>query len=274
MSLTVTFNASTHVPVEVEGITPDVVREMSLDDIRAMDVFHGNEKIPFGDFFDVSGDPSDEIIDWHGDLTGVHWIGTKMQSGRINVHGNCGRHLGSEMAGGEIHVSGDAGDWVGGEMHGGLIDIQGRAGHLVGAAYRGSMRGMTGGTILVAGDVGNELGHTMRRGLIAVGGNAGDLIGFNMLAGTILVFGDSGIRHGAGMRRGTIGLFGTCDHEALPTFGAGCEFQPPALNLVFRELDRLAFKMDTKFRSCNYQIFHGDLIEGGRGEIFIPKIAT
>ncbi|MFC1759182.1 formylmethanofuran dehydrogenase subunit C [Planctomycetota bacterium] len=274
MSLTATLNASTHVPVEVEGINPDIVRDKTLDEIRSMEVFHGNEKIQFGDFFDIAGDPSDEVMDWHGDLSGVHWIGTKMKSGQINVHGCCGRHLGSEMSGGEIHVVGDAGDWVGGEMHGGLIDIRGSAGHLVGAAYRGSARGMTAGTILITGNVGNELGHTMRRGLIAVGGNAGDLVGFNMLAGTILVFGESGIRHGAGMRRGTIGLFGDCDHAALPTFGIGCEFRPPAMELIFRELEQQGFSVDAKFRGCNYQIFHGDLIEGGRGEIFVPKIAT
>ena len=274
MSLNVTFNASTHVPVEVEGITPDVMRDMSIDEIRGMEVFHGNEKIAFGDFFDIAGDPSDEVHEWHGDLTGVHWIGTKMKSGKILVHGNCGRHLGSEMVGGEIQVKGDAGDWVGGEMRGGVIHVAGNAGHLVGAAYRGSVRGMTGGTILIGGSVGNELGHTMRRGLIAVGGNAGDLIGFNMLAGTILVFGDSGIRHGAGMRRGTIGLFGGSHGETLPSFNAGCEFQPPALNLVFRELNQLGFDTDPKYAACEYQIFHGDMIEGGRGEIFMPKIAT
>ncbi|MCA9214881.1 MAG: formylmethanofuran dehydrogenase subunit C [Planctomycetales bacterium] len=273
MSLTIRFTADTHVPVEVEGIVPDVVRDMSIDDIRSIQAFHGNEKIKFGDFFDVDGDPTDGVMDWHGDLKGVHWIGAKMKTGRIHVHGCCGRHLGSEMSGGEIHVDGDAGDWVGAELHGGLIHVKGNAGHLVGAAYRGSARGMTSGTILVGGNVGNELGHTMRRGLIAVAGNAGDLVGFNMLAGTILVFGDSGIRHGAGMRRGTIGLFGACDRDPLPSFSPGCDFKPPALNLIFRHLDELGFQTDPVFRSCSYRIFHGDLIEGGRGEIFIPKIA-
>jgi formylmethanofuran dehydrogenase subunit C len=274
MSLRIEFTATTKVPVEVEGIVPDVVRDLTLEQIRSLEIFHGNESIACGDFFDISGDPSDGSMDWHGNLSGVHWIGAKMKSGTIHVHGMAGRHVGSEMTGGEIQVDGDAGDWVGAELKGGLIHVKGRAGHLIGAAYRGSARGMTGGTILIGGDVGNEIGHSMRRGLIAIGGNAGDLIGFNILAGTILVFGDSGIRHGAGMRRGTIGLFGKCDRGTLPSFNAGCDFQPPVLNLIFRDLDRLGFATDNKFRSCNYQIFHGDMIDGGRGEIFVPKIAS
>lgn len=274
MSLNVELTRTTKVPLEVEGIVPDLIRDLTLAQVQSRDIFHGNEKVPFSDFFHVSGDPSDGIMDWQGDLSGVHWIGAKMKSGTIRVHGVAGRHVGSEMAGGEILIDGDAGDWVGAELKGGLIRVKGRAGHLIGAAYRGSARGMTGGTILIDGDVGNEIGHTMRRGLIAIGGNAGDLIGFNMLAGTILVFGESGIRHGAGMHRGTIGLFGPSDRDALPSFRAGCKLKPPSLNLLFKELDRLGFKTDDRFRSCNYQIFHGDMIEGGRGEIFVPNIES
>ena len=66
MSLVVNFKASTNVPVEVEGIVPDVTCEMSLDEIRAIEVFHGNEKVSFGEFFDIEGDPSDRQIDCHG----------------------------------------------------------------------------------------------------------------------------------------------------------------------------------------------------------------
>ena len=270
MSISVTYKAKTNVPVEVEGIVPDVVRDKSIDEVRQLQIFHGNREVSLGEFFDVDGDPTDEVMHWYGDLSGVHWLGAKMGSGRIEVHGEGGRHIGSEMSGGEIHVRGNAGDWVGGEMQGGLIRVDGKAGHLVGAAYRGSQRGMTGGTILVKGDVGNELGHTMRRGLIAVGGNAGDLIGFNMLAGTVLVFGSCGIRHGAGMRRGTIGLFGECDAGVLPSFRSGCEYDPPALDLIFRELARLDFPVNETVRTSQFKIYHGDLIEGGRGEIFVP----
>ena len=118
------------VPVEVEGITPNVVREKSLADIEQMDIFHGNQKLPLAEMFDVTGDSSDGQLNWEGELSGVHWIGAKMSDGVIRVSGNAGRHVGSEMSGGEIHVAGDASDWVGGEMFGDLIHVRGRAGHL------------------------------------------------------------------------------------------------------------------------------------------------
>ena len=269
MSLQLHFKISTTVPVEVEGITPNVVREKSLADIERMDIFHGNQKLPLAEMFDVTGDPSDGQLNWEGELSGVHWIGAKMSDGVVRVSGNAGRHVGSEMSGGEIHVAGDAGDWVGGEMFGGLIHVRGRAGHLVGAAYRGSRVGMTGGTILIEGDAGNEIGHTMRRGMLAVGGNIGDLAGFNMLAGTVLVFGEAGIRHGAGMRRGTIGFLGESAPPLLPTFRFACRYQPDILQLTLRSLQQDNFPVSEELLLADFDLYHGDMIEGGRGEMLL-----
>jgi formylmethanofuran dehydrogenase subunit C len=269
MTLRLQYKAQSTVPVEVEGIVPNVVREKSLAEIQRLEVFQGNYKTALAEFFDVSGDPADGRMQWEGDLSGVHWIGAKMTIGSIHVAGNAGRHVGSDMTGGEIHVDGDAGDWVGGEMHGGLIHVRGRAGHLVGAAYRGSARGMTGGTILIGGDAGNELGHTMRRGLLAVGGNAGDLAGFNMLAGSIFIFGDSGIRHGAGMRRGTIGFFGPNPPPLLPTFRRACRYRPEILQLLFQKLRQQEFNVPDELLDASFDLYNGDMIDGGRGEVLI-----
>ena len=269
MTLQLRLKTSSPVPLEVEGVVPDACRDQPLSDIERLPIFHGNREVPLAEFFDVSGDPSDSRIAWQGDLSGVHWIGAKMGSGEMMIEGDGGRHIGSEMSGGEIHVDGNAGDWVGGELRGGLIHVHGSAGHLIGAAYRGSQRGMTGGTILIKGDVGNEIGHTMRRGLLVVGGNCGDLAGFNMLAGTILVFGDSGIRHGAGMRRGTIGLFGQQRPELLPTFQGGSRCRLVALSLIWKELQRLDFEVPERLRLGEFQLFHGDMLAGGRGEILL-----
>ena len=268
MPLTLQLQSDTSVPLEVEGIVPSRVASLSIAEIEQLEMFHGNCSIPLGEFFSVSGDPTDLEIRFQGDCSGVHWIGTKMDAGRIVIEGNGGRHIGSEMTQGEIIVQGNAGDWVGGELQGGPIRVHGNAGHLVGAAYRGSRRGMAGGTILIDGDVGNELGHTMRRGLIAVGGNTGDLIGFNMRAGTILVFGEAGIRHGAGMRRGTIGLLGEKVSELLLSFRHGCKYQPLAIAMILQQLEKLGFPIPDRIRQANLRIHHGDLIEGGRGEIF------
>ncbi len=269
MPLHLRYRTATTVPVEVEGITPEVVRDKSRAEIERMEVFHGNRKEPLAEFFQVSGDPADGRMVWEGDLSGVHWIGAKMRQGVIHVEGHAGRRLGSEMAGGEIHVSGDAGDWVGGEMKRGLIHVHGRAGHWVGAAYRGSRLGMQGGVILIGSDGGNEIGHSMRRGLIAVGGNAGDLIGFNMAAGAVLIFGESGIQHGAGMRRGTLGFFGPNPPPMLPSFRYACRYRPAVLPLMFHQLQQYGFQTPDDLFSASFDLYNGDLIEGGRGEVLI-----
>lgn len=270
MALKLVYHGQTTIPVEIEGFLPRTVRDKRLAEIEKFEIFHGNEKRPLADFFAVSGDPGDLQFDFEGDLSGVHWIGTRMGEGVIHVAGHAGRHVGSEMTGGEIHVAGDASDWVGGEMHGGLIHVCGRAGHLIGAAYRGSKRGMTGGTILVRGETGNEIGHSMRRGLLATGG-CGDFVGLNMIAGTIFVFGPAGIRPAAGMRRGTVGLFGADPPKLLPTFRAGGCDKPLVLRLLFRELGRLGYPLDEALCDAAFRTYHGDFVALGRGELLIPE---
>ena len=269
MPIRFTLKTKSQVPLEVEGITPDALREKSLAEIERIEIFQGNVRLPLAEFFAVSGDAGDERHEWEGDLAGVHWLGTKMTSGRIEVLGSIGRHLGSEMRGGEIHVAGDASDWIGAEMHGGLIHVRGRAGHLVGSAYRGSPKGMTKGTILIGGDAGNEIGLSMRRGLIAIGGNAGDLIGLNMLAGSVFLFGTSGIRHGAGMKRGTLAFLGSEMPPLLPTFRRACRYRPDFLPLVFRKLREYDFPVPDELFNSQYDLYCGDLLEGGRGEILM-----
>lgn len=269
MVLKLQYTCQTNVPVEVEGITPDAVQDRSLAEIQKLEVFHGNERLALAELFDVSGDPRDGRMRWEGDLAGVHWIGAKMTGGHVHIAGHGGRHIGSQMAGGAIRVDGDAGDWVGGQMRGGRIRVRGRAGHLVGAAYRGSRVGMTGGTILVSGDAGNEIGHSMRRGLIAIGGGAGDLAGFNMRAGTLLIFGASGIRYGAGMRRGTIALLGPSAAPLLPSFRRACRCRPDVLRLIFGYLGRYDFPVPEPLWSAECELYNGDMIEGGRGEVLV-----
>ncbi|NIL98933.1 MAG: formylmethanofuran dehydrogenase subunit C [Planctomycetales bacterium] len=268
MALKLSYTGQTSIPVEIEGLTPDKVRGQSLAEIERFEIFHGNRKAALADFFDVSGEPGDGCFQLEGDLAGVHWIGAGMVEGQIRIEGHAGRHLGSEMRGGTIHCHGDAGGWAGAEMRGGLIHIHGSAGHLVGAAYRGSARGMTAGVILVDGDVGNELGHTMRRGLIAVGGACGDMVGFNMIAGNLYVLGSAGIRPGAGMRRGTIGLFGD-EPPLLLTFRRGTTYQPLYLRLALLQLRQHGFAVDDQLLDASYVNYHGDFLEGGRGEIVV-----
>lgn len=268
MTLILELEQSTTIPLELEGITPDAVRELDNVEIEKLEIFEGNQKSQLGDFFRVTGNAGDGEMRLIGDLAGVHWIGAKMKDGHITIEGDVGRHVGSEMAGGRIDVHGEASDWVGAEMKDGLIHVRGRAGHLVGAAYRGSAVGMRGGTILVDGDAGNEIGHTMRRGLIAIGGSIGDLAGFNMLAGTILVGNAMGIRHGAGMHRGTLVFLSDQPPELLPTFTFGGRQQPIVLTLLSRELRQLGFEYAGGLQN-EFDLYHGDQLEGGRGEILV-----
>ena len=268
--LKLTYKNNAVVPLELPNMKPCQLRELSTEAISQTQVFHGNEESTLDEFFEISGDCSDELIEFHGDLSGVHWIGSEMKSGKILIHSNVGRHVGSEMKGGEIEVRGNCGDWVGAEMVGGKIHVHGNAGHLIGSAYRGSAKGMSGGVILIEGNGGNEIGHTMRRGLIAIGGDVGDLIGFNMLAGSIVTFGKSGIRHGAGMKRGTIALFGEFDSASvLPTFRYACQMQPTALTLLLKELSEQGFEKSQELKSFEVDLFNGDMLEGGRGEILL-----
>ncbi len=269
MPLQLTYHAQTSVPVEIEGLTPDWAFDKSLAVIERFEIFHGNRKTPLAEMFQVAGDPGDREFVLDGNLSGVHWIGAHMRTGRINVHGPAGRHVGSEMHGGEIHVDGDAGGWVGAEMHGGLIHVRGNAGHLVGAAYRGSAKGMTGGTILVDGDGGNEIGLSMRRGMIAIGGQAGDMIGFNMIAGTVLVLGDSGIRPGAGMRRGTICILGPSPPPLLPSFRYACTTRLNILPMMLRDLRGMGLTVDETLSQTDLDLYNGDLVALGRGEILL-----
>ncbi len=267
MTLMLTYIGETSVPVEIEGLTPDWAFDKPLGEIERFEIFHGNRKIPLAEMFQIAGDPSDHQFEFHGNLSGVHWIGAHMKSGRIEIHGPAGRHIGSELRGGEIHVHGDAGGWVGAEMHAGFIHVHGNAGHLAGAAYRGSRKGMTGGTLLIDGNAGNEIGLSMRRGLIAIGGAAGDMVGFNLIAGTILVFGECGIRPGAGMRRGTIGLFGPNPPELLPSFRFGSTFQPTFLRVLLREIRRQGLRFDESLVDAAMDLYHGDFVALGKGEI-------
>lgn len=269
MPLTLEYTPCDCVPVEVEGLTPDVSREKSLAELERFEIFQGNRRLPLAELFRVSGDPSDGAIHFVGDLAGVHRIGAGMTSGAIHVAGDAGRHTGADISGGTITVEGDAGDWLGAEMLGGKIVVRGNAGHLVGAAYRGARRGMQGGEIAITGDAGVEVGRAMRRGSIFVGGSVGDALGYEMQAGTIVVGGSIGIRPGAGMRRGTIVLLAASTPKLLPTFRYACRLKPPFLGMALARVRGQAIPFDAGVLEADFDLHHGDLLSLGRGEILV-----
>jgi formylmethanofuran dehydrogenase subunit C len=270
MTLVLTQQAETTIPIEVQGITPDRLQGNSPEQIARLPIWHGRRKLELGELFQIDGSMDDSMtIIWEGNLRPVHWIGSGLACGKIQIQSDAGRHIGSQMSGGEIFVNGDVSDFLGVEMTGGKIRIAGNAGDWVGGNYPGSKTGMNRGSILVDGDAGKGAGQAMRRGTIAIGGKVGELVGWNMLAGTILVFGDCGANPGAGMTRGTIVLGGGRNGALLPTFRQGGIYPVPILTILSRWLQQQDFRFDSTVLQSRFQQFDGDLLCGGRGEVFV-----
>lgn len=264
-------------PIELQGVLPAALADKSLTEIERLPVQQANRQVPLAEFFEISGEASELVWHFEGDLKRVHWLASGMDAGTIHVAGSVGRHAASGMKGGTLRIDGDAGDCLGAEMLGGLVDVAGSAGNLVGAPYRGGRRGMTGGTILVRGSAGDELGRAMRRGLIAVAGDVGAAGGYDFLAGTILIGGSAGPRLGAGTRRGTIVWSRTPSKSSEtpislqlpPTFRRAGRYQPTFLRLLARHLAQFDFPFSCDDAAAEYESYVGDLLTIGKGEVLV-----
>lgn len=267
--LKLTLRASSSIPLELDGITPERIANLSPLEVAKLPVPHGNRTEPLGEFFEVSHDPKGTWADLHiaGDTRNVKSIGARMTAGSIFAEGPVGLHAGAQMSGGSLVLDSGAAGWLGAEMKGGCIEVRGSAGDQVGAAYRGSRRGMTGGTIFVRGSAGDELGLLMRRGLIVVEGACGEFAGASMIAGTLALLGEVGERCGAGMKRGTIL---TAREPQLPlSFRLACEYQPSFLALYRKHIAGLGANIPPGFGVGTVRCFRGDLLTGGRGEVLV-----
>jgi formylmethanofuran dehydrogenase subunit C len=255
-----------NLPLEIDGLSPDIISKLSRDEIGKLPVFQGRHQYQLSDFFKVDGERS-LSLQLYGDLAQVKWIGKGMTCGSIVIHGNAGMHLGSAMKGGSIVVRGNTGDWLGAEMFGGLIRVHGNAGGQVGAAYRGSRKGMKNGVILIDGMAGIEVGMRMRRGLICIMGKVGDFAGLQMMGGTLFLCGKVGIRTGAWMSRGTIAAFKPIG--LLPTFQYACAYEPVFLRLLLKQLRELGAPLNEPDWERPVRRYIGDASGLGKGEILI-----
>lgn len=258
MGFKLTLRTPSPVPLEVDGVLPERVANLSALEVAKLPVLHGSRTEPLGEHFEVT---TGTLADVHfaGDTRNVHAIGRGMTGGSVYVENDVGRHVGALMTGGELIVDSAAGDWLGAEMKGGRIEVRHSAGNSVGAAYVGSRRGMTGGSILVRGGVGDELGVRMRRGLIVVD-DTGEFVGADMIAGTIVVRGEMGRRAGAGMKRGTLLAIGGLA-EVAPGFRFSCEYEPAFLGLLLKGLALPAVG--------RVRCYRGDVLTGGKGELLV-----
>src|SRR3954454_24661545 len=171
MTLTLTLREQPVVPLEAEALSPHHLARASREEIKALPVWHGNERTRVGEFFAVSGAGDDVRLE--GDLSRVKFVGAGMTGGRLTVAGDAGMHSGAAMRGGELRVEGDAGDWAGAGMRGGTLVVRGSAGCQLGGVYPGERAGMRGGEIVVHGGAGAQAGPGLPRGLIAVAGHVG-----------------------------------------------------------------------------------------------------
>jgi formylmethanofuran dehydrogenase subunit C len=266
MTITFSLKRDPAVPLEAEVITPDVVAELSNAEIGALTVYHGKRQLPLGEFFDVEGERSDDLV-LHGALDKVRWIGRAMSKGRITIHGNVGMHLGAYMSGGRIEVQGTASDWIGAEMKNGFIHIHGNAGGQVGAAYRGSLGGMKDGLIIVDGTAGLEVGMRMRGGTIVVFGTARDFTGLQMKGGTILLMNGAEIRTGAWMNKGMIVSMKPL--QMMPTFTYVGDRDASSLIEQFGRLKEFGVTVLNAATDGAFRLFVGDLSVSDKGEILV-----
>jgi hypothetical protein len=111
----------------------------------------------------------------------------------------------------------------------------------------------------------------MRRGILGIGGACGEAAAFELRAGTVVVGGPVGPRSGMGMRRGSlVALAGV--PPVPPTFARGATWSPNVLPLLVGRLRQAGFRPagGATADGCGgvWQQWHGDLLAGGRGEIF------
>jgi formylmethanofuran dehydrogenase subunit C len=257
--------------IELEGVVPDRLVDLRAAAVARLPVLADGRPWPLGDLFTIQGDGADGRIECVGDFSRVHRIGAGMQRGAIAVRGSVGRHAGEAMSGGTLTIAGDAGDWLAAGMRGGEVLVDGNAGDNAAAALPGDDFGVRGGIIAINGDAGCLAGARMRRGLLGIGGSCGEAAAFEMRAGTVLVAGRMGRRAGMGMRRGSL-IALSASPEVPPTFSRGAAWSPSVLPLLAGRLARAGFRA-TAGRPADafggvWQQWHGDLLTGGRGEIF------
>jgi formylmethanofuran dehydrogenase subunit C len=264
--LKLTLRAPGDQPLDLLGITPDRLAKLSAAEVPRLLIHHGNRQEELGQFFDVSGSPSDAEVVFYGTTNATQNLGAGMATGHLFVFDQAGYHAGAGMSGGRLTLDGGAAGWAGAEMKGGYLEIRGNAGNQVGAAYRGSRRGMTGGTIVARGAAGDEVGLLMRRGVIVVDGECGRFAGASMIAGSLFLLGevDSGV--GAGMKRGTI-VTRQPPAELPPSFRYSCRYRPSFISLNTALFNRDAFPVNNQWGHAD--CYRGDLLCGGKGELLV-----
>src|SRR4051794_32509534 len=109
-----TLRAPSSIPLELDGILPERISELSPLEVAKLPVQFGNRSEALGAFFDVVPAP-DRFADLHlaGDTRNVRHIGAGMARGSIFVEGPVGMHAGARMSGGSLTLDAGAAEWLG-----------------------------------------------------------------------------------------------------------------------------------------------------------------
>jgi len=269
--------AATPLGIDFTGVLPERLAAVGATDIGRVGVRADGVARPLAELFLIAGSAADGALECVGDFSRVHHVAAGMTGGRITVRGDVGRHAAAGMSGGRLVVTGDAGDWLAAGLAGGEVLVEGTVGDNVAAAAPGDDVGMTGGVVVINGDAGCLAGCRMRRGLVGIGGNCGPGAAFELRAGTVLVAGSVGPGSGLGMRRGSLIAAGGAP-EIPGTFRPGARWSPGVLPLLGTRLVRGGFRPPSApapaTLSGPWQQWHGDILCGGRGEIFTRPVAA
>ncbi len=274
-SLTLHKTQSSTRRINLSGIVPDRLLNLSLAEIAALPIVVGDVRSALKSEFEiVDGDRNRLLLS--GDLNYCDCVGGGMQSGTLEVASSVGAYLANDMKSGQITVNGHAGSYACSSMRGGLVEILGSVGEYAAAAAPHQRRGMNGGTMVIHGNAGAWLANRMRRGLVVVRGDVGVGCASRMIAGTVVIEGAVELPLGYGMARGTLLLVGgqstqLAGNIAGFTEPAACELS--FMTVLLREVaahvsvDCAATLLTSRWLRCL-----GDRAEQGIGEIMLKAI--
>ena len=140
-SLTFTLKSDPAFKLDCSRLTPNDLAGLSLTQINNLCLTNSKNSLKVADYFDVSGNDSDNII-FKNQSKQLDFIGQQMSFGSIICQGNVGDRVGDQMRRGLILIDGDAGDYCGSRMVAGTIGVYGNVGKYAGF-------GMKRGTILL-----------------------------------------------------------------------------------------------------------------------------
>lgn len=255
--------------LELAGLAPLALTGETPSSLARRPVWHGNEQVPLGEFFDVESLAADgpELV-FDGDLSRCDGVGRGLDGGRIRVEGDVGDYVGAGMNAGEIVVTGRAGMLAACEMAGGRLEVGGDVGDYAASALPGDMDGMRGGLLVVRGNAGERFGDRMRRGTAVVFGDTGDFLASRLVAGTVAVAGEVGAHCGYGMRRGTLIFAGPQPVPPATFVPTGHDVQ-----VIWTLLARSLAQHGGRFgalAASRPRRFAGDLAVDGKGEWLMP----